>query len=101
MEVEITPYALRRLNSHFNFVFDKLEYTSEQVEALESKLLGTAKGLSKNPKIGQFEIYLDHLEEGHRRVIVGQYKIIYYITEDKIIVSDFFDTRQDPNKMNR
>jgi mRNA-degrading endonuclease RelE of RelBE toxin-antitoxin system len=36
----------------------------------------------------------------HRRLIVGNYKIIYLIEDDVVYISDIFDTRQDPKKMN-
>jgi hypothetical protein len=45
------------------------------------------------------EEYLDHLGQAHRRVIEGNYKIIYKVTDDAIIVTDVFDTRQNPSKM--
>ena len=86
MEVEITPYALRRLNKHLDFVFEVLEYTPEQVNKLEDRLINATKSLSKNSKRGQFETYLDYLEEQHRRIIEGRYKIIYYLKGNKVIV---------------
>jgi mRNA-degrading endonuclease RelE of RelBE toxin-antitoxin system len=53
----------------------------------------------KNPFIGQQEEYLAHLNKGHRRLIEGNYKIIYRVQDDVIYVTDIFDSRQDPAKM--
>ena len=49
--------------------------------------------------MGQREEYLEHLGQSHRRIIEGNYKIIYRIDGDMIYVTDIFDTRQDPGKM--
>jgi hypothetical protein len=48
---------------------------------------------------GQHEPYLKNLNKGHRRLIEGHFKIIYRIEGDYIYVTDFFDARQDPEKM--
>ena len=78
---------------------ETLKYFDNKIIELRRKLLSRADSLALNPYIGQFEIYLDHLEEDHRRIIEGQYKIIYYIEDDKVFISDFFNTREDPSKM--
>lgn len=36
---------------------------------------------------------------GHRRLVVGHFKIIYRILPGEIIVLDIFDSRQDPDRM--
>jgi hypothetical protein len=56
-------------------------------------------GCWKNPFTGQEEPYLSHLQLSHRRIIEGNYKIIYRVEKDLIYVTDVFDTRQDPAKM--
>ena len=58
-----------------------------------------ADRLITNPHIGQYEAYLEHLEKGHRRFIDGNFKIIYRVESDCIYITDFFDTRQDSEKM--
>lgn len=52
-----------------------------------------------HPRGGQYEPLLDHLGQGHRRKVSGNYKIIYRIIDDLVFVSDIFDARQDPEKM--
>ncbi|MEO0555107.1 MAG: type II toxin-antitoxin system RelE/ParE family toxin [Bacteroidota bacterium] len=58
-----------------------------------------ADSLAANPYKGQREEYLRHLEEDHRRIIEGHYKIIYKIENGAIYITDFFDSRQDTSKM--
>lgn len=55
--------------------------------------------LSENPGAGQFETELDHLGYGHRRWVVGHYKLVYLLKEDYLVITDIFDSRQDPGKM--
>ena len=99
MEVIYSSKSLRRLNNHLAFLQETLEYSDNKIIQLRRALLSRADSLALNPYIGLFEIYLDHLKEDHRRIIEGLYKIIYYIEDDKVFISDFFDTREDPSKM--
>ena len=52
-----------------------------------------------SPHAGQKELFLEHLNKGHRRLVSGNYKITYLILDDEIIITDIFDARQDPAKM--
>jgi plasmid stabilization system protein ParE len=52
-----------------------------------------------DPYIGQQEEYLEHLGKDHRRLIEGNYKIIYRVQGEDIYITDIFDSRQDPSKM--
>jgi plasmid stabilization system protein ParE len=63
------------------------------------QILDAAEGLKQFPRGVQEEEYLAHLGLGHRRLVVGHYKVIYRIEGETIYVTDIFDTRQDPSKM--
>jgi hypothetical protein len=43
---------------------------------------------------------LMELGEGHRYLIESNYKIIYKEVPEGILITDVFDTRQDPTKIN-
>jgi plasmid stabilization system protein ParE len=62
--------------------------------------LAKADALLNNPNTGQREEYLEHLGQSHRRVIEGNYKIIYRQEGETIFITDIFDSRQDPAKLN-
>lgn len=64
------------------------------------QILNSAKQLIKNPESGQIESNLESLNQNHRYLVSGNYKIIYRISRNEIIINDVFDTRQDPTKMN-
>lgn len=58
------------------------------------------KNLINNSFIGQEEGLLKSLEQGHRYLMVEkQYKVIYLVKEESIVVTDVFDTRQQPENM--
>jgi len=96
MKVIIPERVYERLEKRLKFLKDNLDYSSLAISNLRKSLLSRAKDLSNNPRIGQFEEYLEDLEEGHRRIIEGNFKIIYLIEEDHIYITDFFHTSQDP-----
>lgn len=59
--------------------------------------------LIKSQEIGQKEEFLMHREIEYRYLIYKNYKIIYNIDfiNETIKISDVFDTRQNPLKLNR
>ncbi|MCY7410388.1 MAG: type II toxin-antitoxin system RelE/ParE family toxin [Chitinophagales bacterium] len=65
------------------------------IESIKEK----ADLIKSTPYSGQKEIYLEHLRQDHRRIVVGNYKIIYLVEKDSIIITDIFDARQSPEKM--
>ena len=66
---------------------------------IRNGILDAADTLLLQPLQGQAEPYLEHLELGHRRLVVDNYKIIYRVIDEIIYITDIFDSRQDPNKM--
>ncbi|MFT3884083.1 MAG: type II toxin-antitoxin system RelE/ParE family toxin [Flavobacteriales bacterium] len=67
--------------------------------ALEVAIRQRIRWLKDHPGAGQFEPELEWANAGHRRIIVRDFKIIYRIDGDTIVVNDIFDSRQDPRKM--
>ena len=43
---------------------------------------------------------LEELNEGHRYLVKGNYKIIYKEIPEGMLITDVFDTRQDPININ-
>lgn len=76
------------------------EVASKKVaQKIISKIYDTTSKLSDYPKSGQVEETLVQLNEGHRYLLTGNYKIIYKKVPEGILITDVFDTRQDPNKI--
>jgi len=67
---------------------------------IKTGIFVATRQLEKHPKSGHLEETLSKLGEGHRYLIEGNYKIVYKEVKEGILVTDVFDTRQDPIKIN-
>jgi plasmid stabilization system protein ParE len=67
---------------------------------IKTEILVATKQLIKHPKSGQVEELLIPLDEGHRYLVKRHHKIIYKEVNEGILITDVFDTRQDPIKIN-
>jgi plasmid stabilization system protein ParE len=97
MKLVVTEHAwssLANLTDYWS-TFRAADRIDEQVDALWSQV----DWLLQHPMAGQFEDQLHDLGLGHRRWVFGELKIVYRIAEDELIVTDFFDSRQDPRRM--
>ncbi len=97
MKLFYTQQALNSLQECLDFF--PPEVPNEKVNEIRDRILAKADALLLNPYIGQIEEYLEHLEKNHRRIIDGNYKILYRIENETIYITDIFDCRQDPSKM--
>ena len=69
-------------------------------QKLKDKIFHSTKQLIKYPNSGQTEESLVELKEGHRYLVSVNYKIVYKKVKEGILITDIFDTRQDPVKIN-
>lgn len=97
MKLIYTEQALISLEEVLEF-FSK-EVSDKKLIETRDKILDAADTLLKQPYSGQKEFLLEHLKLDHRRLVEGNYKIIYRVVEGFIYITDIFDTRQDPAKM--
>jgi plasmid stabilization system protein ParE len=66
---------------------------------IRSRVFSTTRQLVKHPLSGQIEPNLIKLGEEHRYLVEGNYKIIYKRVKEGVLITDIFDTRQDPIKI--
>ena len=66
---------------------------------VRASVLKKAMLLKDHPYLGPVEEHLVDLGQGHRSLVEGSHKIIYFIDDKTVFVTDIFDTRQDPDKM--
>jgi plasmid stabilization system protein ParE len=52
--------------------------------------------LSTAPRVGSVELLLDDRPESFRKLIRGNYKIIYHIEGETVYISTIFDCRRNP-----
>lgn len=98
MKLFYTEQAIKNLNEALSFIAPKV--SNNKLFEIQNQILNKAESLLSNPEQGQEEPYLAHLRLQHRRIIERNYKIIYRIIGDAIYITDIFDSRQDPMKMN-
>ena len=72
---------------------------ADVADRIVASILETTLLLERFPFGGQMEPWLEHVGQGHRRLVIGNYKVIYQVVEDIVRIIDVFDSRQDPEKM--
>ncbi len=98
MKVTLTDQAIDSLEELVLFIAET--NSEDKAIAIGRALVAEAMGLDKFPFKNSIEPELDSLHKQHRRLIyANRYKIVYKIEGETIMVTDFFDTRQDPAKM--
>ena len=97
MKLFYTEQSLASLQECLDFF--PSEVSGQKVKEIRDRILAKADKLLTTPYIGQQEEYLAHLNKDHRRLIEGNYKIIYRVLGENIYITDIFDNRQDPAKM--
>ncbi len=63
------------------------------------KIYARAQILINNPLAGQHEKSLDNLPVEYRRLVDGNYKIVYFVDEPTVIISSIFDCRREPSRL--
>jgi plasmid stabilization system protein ParE len=71
----------------------------EKRESLVTKIFKETERLMKYPRAGQIEPLMEGMKFEYRRLVVGNFKVIYRIDGEWIRITDFFDARRDPRSM--
>jgi plasmid stabilization system protein ParE len=82
------------------YQYHKIVASERIVLQIKSDIFSATKQLTNHAELGQIEPTLEQLKEGHRYLVSANYKIIYKIVKEGVLITDLFDTRQDPAKMN-
>ncbi|MEQ9289264.1 MAG: type II toxin-antitoxin system RelE/ParE family toxin [Cyclobacteriaceae bacterium] len=93
MQVEFTDPAEESLRKIY------CRYPEEIAEKIVGQILGRAEKLSTLVSRGRIVEELRSLNQGHRFILEGNYKIIYLQQEDIVYVTDVFDMGQDPGRI--
>lgn len=97
MRIIWTDFAIENLSVIFDYYSDKA--SKKTAHKIRKQILSSVKQLLDNPESGQVEFNLEKIKQNHRYLVSGNYKIIYRINDNQIIINDVFDTRQNPVKM--
>jgi plasmid stabilization system protein ParE len=87
-------------------IFEYYEQKSKSYNValnIVTKILLAPDILIENPRIGQKEISLKSRKIEYHYLVKSNYKIIYSIDDENksVKIADVFDTRQNPDKMER
>lgn len=93
-----TEFAIINLKDIFDYYSTKAN--KKVAHKIRKQILKSSKQLINNPNSGPIEPNLPILNKNHRYLVSGNYKLIYRIVGNEIIINDVFDTRQNPSKMN-
>ena len=96
-----TDFAINQLKDIFDYHLVKASPNIAQ--KLVQKIIDATIILEKNPKAGRKEDLLANRPRDFRFLIIKNYKIIYWIDYkfNIINVSTIFDTRQNPDKIDK
>jgi len=99
VKVIITETALSNLERGLEFM--RKRHPEDLCIEVARKVIRSTYELADNPFIGQLEPMLEELDLEHRRIIIGHFKVVYRIIKehDTVLVTDVFDSRQDPSRM--
>lgn len=86
---------LKEIHNHYrkkasNIIADKIKHN----------IFLSNRQLINFPKSGTEEQTLKRLNQNHRYLVNRNYKIIYKPVKEGILITDVFDTRQNPIKLN-
>jgi len=80
------------------FTYFKLKVSINLARKIINSILAKTSILETH-NIGVKEPLLIQLQQEHRYIIEGNYKIIYFIKDSKVYITHVFDTRQNPDTL--
>jgi len=97
-KVVITHFALFQLKTIYEYY--RLNASIAIAKKIKTQIIVSIKSLKNESVEWQVDEFLGYLNKNHKRLICGNYKIIYYYNADEnvVYITDIFDSRQDPAK---
>jgi len=97
-KVVITQFALFQIKSIYDY--HSIYVSLKTAKKIKSEIIASIKMLKNKEVEWQEDEFLGYLNKNHKRLICGNYKIIYYymVDENRVYVADVFDSRQEPVK---
>ncbi|WP_192823546.1 type II toxin-antitoxin system RelE/ParE family toxin [Rufibacter sp. LB8] len=99
LKVLWTYTATRQLEDIFDYY--KTTASLPVARKLVKGLVRRTSALAKHPQLGQREPLLTERQKEYRYLVEGNYKIIYWVDPATVNVAAVFDTRQNPERIQR
>lgn len=97
MKIVWTNKARSQVRNIFDFYSKKVSI--KLANRIVSEIAQKPSILLKQPNLGQREFLLEEIDPRIRYLVQGNYKLIYLIAEEEIVIISVFDTRQNPSKI--
>ena len=97
MRIVTTLPAQREINDIFQYHLEKANRKIARQE--QTKIIKRIKTLKNFPFLGQKEENEKFVNSEYRYLIEGNFKIVYKVEEDDIVILSIFHTMQNPSKM--
>ncbi len=97
MKIVFTDTAKKQLKSIYRYY--KKEVSLKVATFIKDSILNDIDKLKKHPEIGSQETYLNPLKKDYKKLVTGNYKAIYHIVDNVIVIDTIFDTRQEPKEL--
>ncbi len=94
-----TRFAITSLELIYTYY--KLKVSKNIADNIINNILNSTEDLKLFPEIGAEEEFLNGLKIKYRYILSDKYKIIYTVHQQKVIITDVFDVRQNPKKLAR
>lgn len=97
LKIVWTDFAIKNLKEIFDYYSTRVNI--KVAHRIRLQILKSSRQLKYNPNSGSIEHSLISLDKNHRYLVSGNYKLIYRILDNQVIINDVFDTRQNPSNM--
>ena len=99
MKIIWSDFASEMLSEIYQYY--KVKASTAIARKIKIEIFTATQQLKRHPGLGPIEINLEKINEGHRYLVQGNYKIIYKEVPEGVLITDIFDTRKDPIIMNK
>ena len=100
MKVEWAPRALHEWENTVRYIYR--EFGRKAAEEFEQSVAKWEARIAINPELAHQELSLKHRDKLYRGLIVSKYnKLIFYVEEDIVYISDLWDMRREPSRLSR
>lgn len=97
MKIVFTDTAKKQLK-HI-FLYYKKEASIKVANSIKNGILDDIEKLKNRPHIGSEETFLKSLGKNYKKLVTGNYKVIYRVIDTTIVIDTLFDTRQEPKEL--
>ena len=97
LKIVWTDFAIKNLKEIFDYYSTRVNI--KVAHGIRLQILKSSRQLKYNPNSGSIEPSLVSLDKNYRYLVSGNYKLIYRILDNQVIINDVFDTRQNPSIM--